>query len=75
MTTCRGRQRSVKRGYYHVSTALGALPMTTGRRKKPAYLLHKPTGQARVRLNGKDVYLGTYGLAESRERRRLSLAA
>ena len=33
----------------------------------PQYNLHKGTGQARVRLDGKDVYLGTYGTDESRE--------
>jgi len=37
-------------------------------RKKPSYLLHKPTGQARVRLNGKDHYLGEYGSPDSREK-------
>jgi hypothetical protein len=30
----------------------------------PAYGLHKPTGQARVRINGKDVYLGPHGSEE-----------
>ncbi|MBI1347227.1 tyrosine-type recombinase/integrase [bacterium] len=34
----------------------------------PAYLLHKPTGQARVRIHGKDHYLGPYGSEESRQR-------
>lgn len=34
----------------------------------PSYLLHRPTGQARVRLNGRDVYLGPYGSEESRVR-------
>ncbi|APZ94609.1 tyrosine-type recombinase/integrase [Fuerstiella marisgermanici] len=34
----------------------------------PGYLHHKPTGQARVRLNGKDHYLGPYGSDESRRR-------
>ncbi|MEJ7590121.1 MAG: tyrosine-type recombinase/integrase [Planctomycetaceae bacterium] len=32
----------------------------------PSYLLHQPTGQARVRINGKDHYLGGYGSEESR---------
>ena len=32
----------------------------------PSYLLHKPTGQARVRIDGKDHYLGPYGSDESR---------
>lgn len=36
--------------------------------KQPSYLLHKPTGQARVRVNGRDHYLGEYGSPESRER-------
>ncbi len=33
----------------------------------PSYRLHKPSGQARVIVNGKHVYLGTYGSPESRE--------
>jgi integrase len=37
-------------------------------RKKPSYLLHKPTGQARVRIDGKDHYLGEFGSPQSRER-------
>ena len=36
--------------------------------RKPTYLLHKPTGQARVRVGGKDVYLGAHGSPESRAR-------
>lgn len=32
----------------------------------PSYLLHKPTGQARVRIAGKDHYLGPFGSEESR---------
>ena len=36
--------------------------------KLPAYTYHKPSGQARVRVNGKDVYLGVHDSAESRER-------
>jgi hypothetical protein len=31
------------------------MPRTKG---IPAYGLHKPTGQARVRIDGRDVYLG-----------------
>jgi len=34
----------------------------------PSYLLHKPSGQARVRINGKDHYLGPYLSEESRVR-------
>lgn len=37
-------------------------------KKKPAYQLHKGTGQARVRINGQDHWLGNYGSPESRER-------
>ena len=36
-------------------------------KRKPGYVHHKPTGQARVRIDGKD-YLGLYGSSESRER-------
>lgn len=35
---------------------------------KPGYLLHKSSGQARVRIDGKDHYLGEYGSPESVER-------
>lgn len=34
----------------------------------PAYQLHKATGQAKVRIDGKDHYLGVHGTATSRER-------
>ena len=36
--------------------------------QQPAYLLHKPSGQARVRINGKDYYLGPHGSADSKAR-------
>jgi len=34
-------------------------------RKPPKYSLHKPSGQAKVRHNGRTVYLGKYGSPES----------
>lgn len=34
----------------------------------PSYRLHKPTGQGVVRLNGRDIYLGTHGTPESSAR-------
>ena len=34
----------------------------------PKYSLHKPTGQARVRIKGKDHWLGKHGTLESRQR-------
>ena len=34
-------------------------------KKKPSYLLHRPTGQARVRIDGKDYYLGEHGTPDS----------
>ena len=37
-------------------------------KRKPSYLLHKPTGQARVRIQGKDIYLGEFNSPQSRER-------
>ena len=33
----------------------------------PTYRLHKPTGRAVVRLNGRDIYLGRHGSDESRQ--------
>ena len=38
------------------------------KRQQPKYALHKATGQARVRINGKSIYLGPYGSEESRRR-------
>src|SRR5262245_46827535 len=37
-------------------------------KRRPSYLLHKQTGQARMKVNGKLYYLGEYGSRESRER-------
>ena len=34
----------------------------------PSYRLHKPSGQARVIINGEHIYLGKYGSRESREK-------
>lgn len=39
-----------------------------GTRKKPKCTLHKQSGQARVRVDGKDHYLGKYGSPERRRR-------
>lgn len=36
--------------------------------KLPGYLLHKPTGQARTRINGRDYYLGAFGSEQSRRK-------
>ena len=38
------------------------------KKRKPSYLLHKPTGQARVRIDGHDRYLAEYGTLKTRER-------
>ena len=32
----------------------------------PAYRLHKPSGQARVIIDGEHVYLGVYGTQKAR---------
>ena len=37
------------------------------KRSRPAYQLHKATGQAKVRIDGKDHYLGAYGSPDSRD--------
>ena len=34
----------------------------------PSYRLHRPSGRAVVRLNGRDFYLSRHGLPESRSR-------
>jgi integrase len=39
--------------------------MSRPTRPCPSYLFHKPSGQARVRINGKDMYLGPYNSPES----------
>jgi len=36
--------------------------------RTPSYLLHKASGQARVRIRGRDYYLGKHNTPESRER-------
>ena len=38
------------------------------KKQQPKYALHKATGQARVRINGKSIYLGEYDSEESRRR-------
>ncbi len=40
----------------------------------PKYRLHKPTGRGVVRLNGRNIYLGTHGTPESKERYRQVIA-
>ncbi len=40
----------------------------------PSYCLHKPTGQAYVRLSGQTIYLGKYDLPESKSRYRQLIA-
>ena len=39
-------------------------------KKEPAYLKHQGSGQARVRIDGRDVYLGPYGSPESKKKYR-----
>ena len=43
-------------------------------RKIPSYRLHKPTGQAVVRLDGRDYYLGRHGSEASQEKYRRTVA-
>ncbi len=42
--------------------------------RTPKYRRHKGSGQALVQLNGKRIYLGKYGTAESREKYRKLVA-
>jgi integrase len=48
--------------------------MTDKSRKIPSYRLHMPTGQAVVRLDGRDHYLGKHGSEASREKYRRTVA-
>ena len=41
--------------------------MARPRNKIPSYLLHQQSGQARVRIHGRDIYLGPFGTPESKE--------
>ena len=41
--------------------------MARPKNKIPSYLPHPASGQARVRVNGHDIYLGPYGSAESQQ--------
>ncbi len=38
------------------------------KKRVPKYAHHKPSGQARVRIDGKDIYLGVHGSPESHQR-------
>ena len=42
--------------------------MPRKRSRVPSYRLHKPSGQARVIINGQHIYLGRFGSRESREK-------
>jgi hypothetical protein len=48
--------------------------MPTKPRKVPSYRLHKPTGQAVVRIDGRDHYLGLHGTEASHEAYRRTIA-
>ena len=37
-------------------------------RRKPAFQLHSATGQARIRIDGRDIYLRAYDSPEAHER-------
>ena len=48
--------------------------MPTKPRKLPSYRLHKPSGQAVVRLDGRDYYLGRDGTEARHEAYRRTIA-
>ena len=48
--------------------------MAKSRRKVPACVHHKPSGQARVRINGEDIYLGKWGSPQAEEKYRRTVA-
>ena len=41
-------------------------PVSAPTFRTPSYRYHKPSGQAVVTLNGRDIYLGRYGSPETR---------
>lgn len=41
--------------------------MARRKNRIPSYLLHPASGRARVRMNGRDIYLGLYGSTESKQ--------
>ncbi|MDP6635951.1 MAG: site-specific integrase [Phycisphaerae bacterium] len=49
-------------------------PPTNKTKKPPAYLFHRASGHARVRILGQDVYLGKYGSTKSKEKYAVVLA-
>jgi hypothetical protein len=48
-----------------------ARQLSSSRCRIPSYRLHKATGKAVVTLNGRDIYLGSFGTAQSREYNRI----
>ena len=42
--------------------------MSSQKRRTPSYRLHKPSGQARVIIDGKHIYLGRFDTPESYEK-------
>ena len=48
--------------------------MSRRARKVPSYCLHKASGKAVVRLDGRDVYLGKHGSPESHEKYERAIA-
>src|SRR5206468_1168680 len=60
-----------KAGFYHLfyhHPKMEAAAMSGKARHQPAYLVHKPSGQARVIIDGKHLYLGPHDSPESHER-------
>jgi len=48
--------------------------MARSRSTVPALVHHRPSGRARVRIDGRDIYLGTFGSAEADEKYRRLVA-
>ncbi len=47
---------------------MAGVPSKKSKQKLPVYRHHKPSGQARVRWQGREIYLGTFESPESRQR-------
>lgn len=67
MTSWRSQVRVLYRPLNTTDCRIASCDYLPKVKRKPSYLLHKPTGQARVRIDGRDLYLGEFGSPQSRE--------
>jgi hypothetical protein len=61
-------QSSVKKGTVPLSPRMETAMSNSSHRRIPKYQLFKPRNLAKVRLEGKDIYLGPYDSPESHDK-------